>query len=182
MHRTPTGYGFVTADGPAASEGPPTPAQTRLDSEEPLPSSESSRGLGVREKTKLTLRYSELLLCVLPPAAWQLLRYTINMIDLDIRLGWHVDSDAVAGLCRKYHVRELSLFGSAVRGELRPDSDIDLLVDFEPDSRPGFFTLTGLAEDFSELLNRSVDVVPKLGLKEVIRDQVLSEAEVFYAA
>jgi predicted nucleotidyltransferase len=106
----------------------------------------------------------------------------MNVVDLYERLGVHVGSDAVAELCRKYHIRELSLFGSAVRGQLRPDSDIDLLVDFEPDSRPGFLTLTGLAEEFSELLNRPVDVVPKLGLKEVIRDQVLSEAEVFYAA
>ena len=88
----------------------------------------------------------------------------------------------VAELCRRYQVRELSLFGSGVRGEMRPDSDLDFLVEFEASARVGFLTFAGLSEDLSALLHRPVDLVPKDGLKPRIRAQVLAEAEVVYAS
>lgn len=89
---------------------------------------------------------------------------------------------ALNALCRKYQVRELSLFGSAARGELRADSDLDFLVEFEPQARIGFLALSGLSRELSALLHRPVDLVPKAGLKPIIRGQVLAEMEVVYAA
>lgn len=88
---------------------------------------------------------------------------------------------ALADLCRKYQVRELALFGSAVRGELHTDSDLDFLVEFEPQARVGFLTLAGLSRELSCLLDCPVDLVPKAGLKPAIRGQILAEAEVIYA-
>jgi predicted nucleotidyltransferase len=101
-----------------------------------------------------------------------------------LNLSSHIEIDLVrlADLCRERQVRELALFGSAVRGELRPDSDVDLLVEFEPGVEVGFLTLASLARELSSIIHRKVDLVPKSGLKPIIRNAVLSEAEVLYAA
>jgi predicted nucleotidyltransferase len=93
-----------------------------------------------------------------------------------------VDETKLADLCRRYRVRELSLFGSAIRGEMRPDSDIDLLVDFLPDAAIDLVDYAGLMLDLSHLLERKVDLVSKNGLKPLIRASVLEEARLFYAA
>lgn len=69
-----------------------------------------------------------------------------------------------------------------VRGDLGPGSDVDLLVVFEPDARVGFMKLAGLQRALSALLGRSVDLVPKEGLKPLIREEVLAQAEVLFAA
>jgi len=90
--------------------------------------------------------------------------------------------DAVREVCRRYHLSELSLFGSTARGSPRPESDLDLLVSFEPQARVGFLTLARLARELSQLFDRKVDLVPKEGLNPRIRDQVLAEAEVLFAA
>jgi len=87
---------------------------------------------------------------------------------------------ALADLCRKYQVRELALFGSAVRGELHADSDLDFLVEFEPQARVGFLTLAGLSRELSCLLHCPVDLVPKAGLKPATRGRILAEAEIVY--
>ena len=79
-------------------------------------------------------------------------------------------------------MKELSLFGSAPRGEMKPDSDIDLLVEFLPDSQVDLVDYAGLMLDLSSLLGRKVDLVSKNGLKPVIRDSVLHEARLVYAA
>jgi len=76
----------------------------------------------------------------------------------------------------------LSVFGSAARDELRPDSDIDLLVVFEAEARVGFLRLAEVAEALAALLGRPVDLVPKNGLKPLLRPQVLAEARLLYAA
>ena len=94
----------------------------------------------------------------------------------------NLSTTALDNLCRKYQVRELALFGSAARGESNVDSDLDFLVEFEPQARVGFLTLSGLSRELSSLLHRPVDLVPKAGLKPTIRAQVLAEAEVVYAA
>lgn len=85
-------------------------------------------------------------------------------------------------LCRQYQVRELSLFGSALREDFRPDSDLDLLVEFEPDAPIGFLALARLQRELTQLLGRSVDLVPKDGLKPMIRDRILSQRAIVYAA
>jgi uncharacterized protein len=93
-----------------------------------------------------------------------------------------VDETALADLCRRYRVRELSLFGSAARGEMRAESDIDLLVEFLPDSEADLFDHAGLMLDLAQLLRRKVDLVSKNGLKPLIRDSVLEESRLVYAA
>lgn len=93
-----------------------------------------------------------------------------------------VDEARLADLCRQYQVRELSLFGSAARGEMRPDSDIDLLVEFLPDAQVDLVDYAGLMLDLSRLVGRKVDLVSKNGLKPLIRNSVLEEARLVYAA
>ncbi len=88
----------------------------------------------------------------------------------------------IAAFCRRYQVRRLSLFGSVVRGDFGPESDIDVLVEFEPQARVGFLTLSRMARELSALLGRRVDLVPRSGLKPAIREIVLKEEQVIYAA
>jgi predicted nucleotidyltransferase len=93
-----------------------------------------------------------------------------------------VDEAKLVDLCQRYQVRELSLFGSAARGEMRPESDIDLLVEFLPTAQIDLVDYAGLMLDLSRLLGRKVDLVSKNGLKPLIRDTVLEEARLVYAA
>jgi predicted nucleotidyltransferase len=88
----------------------------------------------------------------------------------------------IAEICRRNKVRELSLFGSAVRGELRPDSDIDLLVDYFPDARPSLLDLIGMRNELSDLTGRRIDLGVKRALKPRYRERILAEAQVIYAA
>ncbi len=89
--------------------------------------------------------------------------------------------DQIDRLCRAYRVRELSLFGSDLRDDFRIDSDIDLLVEFEPGAWVSFITLSRMQRELSQILGRRVDLVPKNGLKPFIRQSVLSSAKVLYA-
>jgi uncharacterized protein len=85
-------------------------------------------------------------------------------------------------VCRRYKVSELSIFGSAIRADFHADSDVDLLVQFDPSARVGFLALAALQRELSELMGRKVDLVPKDGLKPFIRDSVVSGARVLYHA
>jgi len=89
--------------------------------------------------------------------------------------------EAIKDLCERYRVKELSIFGSALREDFRMDSDIDLLVEFEPEAQIGFMTLSRMQRELSAILNRPVDLVPKGGLKAKIRESVISSAKVLYA-
>jgi predicted nucleotidyltransferase len=95
--------------------------------------------------------------------------------------GIEVAEAQLADLCRRYQVRELSLFGSAARGEMRPDSDIDLLVEFLPNAQVGLVEHAGLMLDLERLLGRKVDLVSKNGLKPRIRPYVFADARLLYA-
>lgn len=101
---------------------------------------------------------------------------------MDAKATLAVDRDALARVCARYLVTELSLFGSAARGALRPGSDIDLLVVFEKGAIVTLFTLIDLQTDLSNLLGRRVDLIPKGGLKATLRSEVLAEAVVLNAA
>jgi len=90
--------------------------------------------------------------------------------------------EELTNFCRRYQVRELALFGSMLRPDSGPDSDIDLLVSFEPAARVTFLTLAKMQRELETLLGRAVDLVPKDGLKPVIRNQILATARVLYAA
>lgn len=92
----------------------------------------------------------------------------------------HFDSNALARLCKEHGVRRLRIFGSAARGEERPDSDVDLIVDF---GRPtGFIELVRLERLLGEIFGRSVDLVTEPGLDPYIRDSVVSSASVLFDA
>ena len=88
----------------------------------------------------------------------------------------------IIACCKRFSVKELSVFGSTARGDARPDSDVDLLVEFEPDAEIGFIALAQFTQELSGLLDRKVDVVTKRGLRPAFRDEVLAEARVVYAA
>jgi predicted nucleotidyltransferase len=76
----------------------------------------------------------------------------------------------------------LALFGSVLRDDFRPDSDVDVLVAFDPKARIGFVTLSRMQRELSALFQRPVDLVPMDGLKPAIRESVLSSAQDVYAA
>jgi len=87
----------------------------------------------------------------------------------------------LAELCRKYGIAELSVFGSVARGDAQPGSDVDLLYVRAPGNDLGM-SYFALQEDLEKLFGRPVDLVSKDGLHRVIRDQVLSDAQILYAA
>ncbi len=88
----------------------------------------------------------------------------------------------ISALCRRYRVRELSLFGSVLRADFRPDSDVDMLVLFEPEARIGLMAFGALGRELSEAVGRRVDLVSKRGLNPAIRQDVLDSARVIYGA
>jgi hypothetical protein len=92
------------------------------------------------------------------------------------------DVENLAAVCRKYGVLRLSVFGSAARGELTPNSDIDLLVEFNSECRPGLVGMYELEQELSALFGgRKIDLVNAKYLNRHIRDRVLAEAEVQFA-
>jgi uncharacterized protein len=93
------------------------------------------------------------------------------------------DDRALAALCHRSHIRRLSLFGSRLKGTSRPDSDVDLLVEFEPGREPGLLRLAGIQAEFSKLLNgRPVDLRTVQELSRHFRDEVVTTAEVQFEA
>lgn len=89
--------------------------------------------------------------------------------------------DAIADFCRRRHIRKLALFGSVLRDDFRPDSDVDVLVEFEPGRAVGFEILD-MEEELSRLFGgRKVDIVQEKYLNRRLRDRVLAGAEVQYA-
>jgi uncharacterized protein len=89
---------------------------------------------------------------------------------------------AIGAFCRRHHIRRFALFGSVLHNDFRADSDIDVLVEFEPNHVPGLIRLASMELELSELLGgRKVDMNTPLCLSPHFRDKVLAEAEVLYA-
>ncbi len=104
-----------------------------------------------------------------------------------IRGNIELPMDELARVCRLYGVSELAIFGSALRNEFGPDSDVDFLVTFEnDDSGPWMCKLTDLEDELSVLLQRDVDVVHRRGIEQsnnwIRRDAILDSARVVYGA
>lgn len=94
-----------------------------------------------------------------------------------------VHADQISALCKQWHISKLSLFGSVLRDDFVPASDIDILVEFEPGFTPGFFKLHQIQEELSALFgNHPIDLVTPKFLNHRIRDRVLATAEVCYDA
>jgi predicted nucleotidyltransferase len=93
------------------------------------------------------------------------------------------DDAALEAICRRYHIRRLALFGSTLKGTDRPDSDVDLLVEFEPDATPSLFTMARIERELSPLLDgRKVDLRTARDLSRYFRDEAVKTAEVQYEA
>ncbi len=94
---------------------------------------------------------------------------------------FQIPKDKLTDFCRKNHIKKLSLFGSALRGELKPDSDLDLLVEFEENHIPGLITFAGMEIELTEMTGRKVDLRTPEDLSRYFRDEVVKKAEVQYA-
>jgi len=90
-----------------------------------------------------------------------------------------IDKSALNELCKRHHIKRLSVFGSALRPDFREGSDIDVLVEFEPGHVPGF-AFFGIQDELSELFGRKVDLNTPQFLSHYFRDRVMAEAEVEY--
>jgi uncharacterized protein len=94
-----------------------------------------------------------------------------------------IDEAALEELCRRYGVRRLSLFGSALKGTDRHDSDVDLLVEFEPDAKPSLLTMAEIEIELSPLLGgRKVDLRTAQDLSQYFREEIVRTAEPQYEA
>ena len=93
----------------------------------------------------------------------------------------NLDQDALTVFCRRHHIRRLSLFGSQLKGTATPKSDIDLLVEFDPQHIPSLFGIAGMEIELSEMLGKKVDLRTAGDLSRYFRDEVVRTAEVHYA-
>ncbi len=88
--------------------------------------------------------------------------------------------DKLIEFCKKNYIRKLSIFGSAISGQLGPDSDIDLLVEFEEGHTPGLFTIIRMEMELTEVLGRKVDLRTPDDLSKYFRDEVIRNAQLAY--
>lgn len=93
----------------------------------------------------------------------------------------NVPREILTAFCRRHHIRKLAIFGSALREDFKPDSDVDVLVEFEPHHVPGYIRLAGMAIELSGIMGRTVDLNTPNMLSRYFRDEVLAHAEVQYA-
>lgn len=93
-----------------------------------------------------------------------------------------IPKSLIEEFCRKHHIRKLSIFGSYLRKDFGPESDIDFLVEFEEGHTPGYFELADMEQELSEVLGAAkVDIRTPYELSRYFRDEVMAEAEVQYA-
>jgi len=98
------------------------------------------------------------------------------------KMNLKIHSEKIAAFCKKNSIRKLSLFGSVLRDDFSPDSDIDVLVVFEPDAQVGLIGLAGREIELGEILGRKVDLNTPGFLNKYYREKVLAEAVVHYDA
>jgi len=92
-----------------------------------------------------------------------------------------VSRDKIAAFCKRLHIRRLAFFGSVLSDAFSSDSDVDVLVEFEPDQVVGLLRMAGMERELSELLGRQADLRTPADLSRHFRDEVLASAEVQYA-
>ena len=97
-----------------------------------------------------------------------------------------IDAKMISAFCRKWKITELALFGSVLREDFRPDSDVDILVTFAPDARWSLLDHITMQDQLSHLLGRKVDLISRRGIERsenyLRKRAILSSAEVIYAA
>jgi len=92
-----------------------------------------------------------------------------------------IPKDQIAEFCEKHHIRRLSIFGSALRDDFTPDSDVDVLVEFDPLRIPGLIRLAGMEIELSEIIGRKVDLRTAQELSRHFTQEVVESAELQYA-
>ena len=97
-----------------------------------------------------------------------------------VRPNVDIPRERLTAFCRKHHIHRLALFGSVLRDDFRPDIDVDMLVEFEPEARVGFFGLAGMELELTDIIGRKVDLRTPKELSRYFRDEVLASAEVQY--
>lgn len=93
-----------------------------------------------------------------------------------------IDQEQIAEFCRRNQIRKLSLFGSVLTDRFGPDSDVDVLVEFEAGTKVGYFAIGQISEELSDMVGRPVDLRTKRGISRYFRDEVIEQAEPIYAA
>ena len=97
-----------------------------------------------------------------------------------------IPCDRIADFCRRWRIRELALFGSVLRDDFGPDSDVDVLVSFDPDARWTLFDMVDMQADLEGIFGRKIDLVSRRGVESgrnpIRREAILSSAEAIYAA
>ena len=93
-----------------------------------------------------------------------------------------LDKQKIADFCKRHHIRRLALFGSVLRDDFRPDSDVDVLVEFQPGRVPGLIRLAGMEIELSAVVGRKVDLRTPAEISRYFRERVLGAAEVQYDA
>jgi predicted nucleotidyltransferase len=102
---------------------------------------------------------------------------------MTMRTKIRVPKEKLATFCQRHHIRKLAFFGSVLRDDFTPESDIDVLVEFEPGARVGLFDLYDMEQELSRLLGgKKVDMNTPRSLSKYFREEVLTQAEVYYAA
>ncbi|MEP7292927.1 MAG: nucleotidyltransferase family protein [Chloroflexota bacterium] len=91
-----------------------------------------------------------------------------------------IPEQVLAEFCRRYHIGRLSLFGSVLRDDFRADSDVDVLIEFEPGKTVDFFTFSDMQDELSTILGYEVDLNTPNFLSRYFRDQVIQQARVLY--
>ena len=92
-----------------------------------------------------------------------------------------IPKDKVADFCRRHHIQKLAVFGSALGDDFGPDSDVDMLVEFEKDWEPGFMGLASMERELSSIIGWQADIRTPEDLSRLFRDEVINAAEVQYA-
>ncbi len=92
----------------------------------------------------------------------------------------NVSGEKIAEFCRRNHIRKLAFFGSVLRDDFSPESDVDVLVEFEPEHMPGYIGLAGMENELSEIIGRKVDMNTPNCLSRYFREEVIKAAEVQY--
>jgi uncharacterized protein len=94
-----------------------------------------------------------------------------------------IDKKRIEDFCRRWRIRELALFGSVLREDFRPDSDVDVLVSFEPEGGISFNNRVQMLDELAEIFGREVDLVEKDAIRNPFRrHEILTTKEVVYAA
>jgi predicted nucleotidyltransferase len=93
-----------------------------------------------------------------------------------------IDASVIGDFCRRNHIQRLSLFGSTLRGEQTAASDVDLVVQFDPEHVPSYFRLVAMEEELSAIFGRKADLRTPQELSRHFRDEVLRDARPLYAA